>query len=244
MINEWISRLLAPFRARSILDIGPGYGDFSRVAARATGATEVIYVDYSEEILNWQRDRAVEASLAPQLVKGNLTTESVERLSGNQDIILCQEVLEHLVEAPAILAALADRLSENGRIVITVPTRISEQLLKFVNPSYMRGERYGHVNEFDRTGLLSLIGQAGLEVEVFFPTQPHYFLAHLWLFGMRVAVEGSSGRTLGGGIRIRVFRLLVRLLHFLFWNTAPRFSGHIFPRNYFVIARRARITRI
>ena len=244
MISEWIGRLLPPFRGHSILDIGPGYGDFSRVVAQITGAMEVTYVDYSEEILNWQRDRAVETGLVPRLIKDNLTTESVRQLPGNQDIILCQEILEHLVEAPMILAALTDRLSEKGRIIITVPTRISERLLKLVNPSYMRDEPYGHVHEFDRKGLLSLIRQAGLDIEVFFPTQPHYFLAHLWLFGTRVKVDGFSGRILSKGIRTGVFSLLVRSLRLLFWNTAPRFWGHVFPRNYFVIARREKITRM
>ena len=240
MIADWIQKYLPPQQAVSVLDVGPGYSDFSRVVARVTGAREITFFDYAEPILSWQAERAAESGLNVHLVQSVLSSNAIAALPGGYDVILCQEVLEHLLNAGDILKSLVDHLSVGGCMVITVPTRLSERLIKCINPAYMRNVPHGHVNEFSRRSLLRLLTEAGLSPAVFFPTQPHYFLAHLWLFGTRVPIEGSSGRIVGGRFRARVFSLLVRGLRIIFRSTCPRFWGYCFPRNYFVIARHAK----
>lgn len=236
MIESLLQTYLQNKPASTILDVGPGYGPFSRVAARITGATKIVYVDCSRAVLDWQAEECRKAGIEAEELQSVLDAESVSSVGGPYDLILCQEVLEHLREAEAVLQGLAGRLSPGGRVVITVPTRRSERWLRRINPSYMNNEPYGHVREFDEAGLRALLDCAGLVPEVFVPTQPHYFLRHTWVFGTRMQVEGSTGNIITQGFRRSVSSHLTEYSRRFFLATGPRFWGRILARNYFVIA--------
>ena len=124
-------------------------------------------------------------------------------------------------------------------MIVTVPTKVSERILKFINPSYMRDEPHGHVNEFDGKDIMSLLREEHLSILTFIPTQPHYFLSHIWLFGSRMKIEGSTGKILTGGIRGRIFGIITFWGRKFFMLTGPEFWGRIFPRNYFIVAAEA-----
>jgi hypothetical protein len=94
------------------------------------------------------------------------------------------------------------------------------------------------VNEFTRQALRDLVQEAGLEIRILIPTQPHYFLAHTWLFGTRMKIDGSTGRILTGGVRGLVLSVLTSWSRRFFLATGPRWWGRVFPRNYFVVASR------
>lgn len=237
MIHYWLNRHLKDIRARTILDVGPGYNTFAIYAAQFTGAQTITFVDYSREILNWQITECEKANLEARTVQADLNQCAETELPGPFDLILCQEVLEHLPQAGQLLSHLARQLSPEGAMVITVPTGISERFIAWLNPAYMKNEPCGHVNQFGRAELVALLNQAGLRSEVFLPIQPHYFIGHLWLFGSRVRIEGASGTILVHDWRTRVFKWLVRGSRFFFRHTFPRFWGRCFPRNYFIIAR-------
>lgn len=240
MIEGLLQTYLQGRRATVVLDVGPGYGGFSRVAAEVTGATKVVYVDYSKSVLDWQLEECRKVGIAAEERQMILDTEGVSSLEGSFDLILCQEVLEHLVEAEAVLQALARRVRPGGCVVITVPTQRSERWLRRINPGYMSGEPYGHVREFDEPALRALLDSAGLVPTVFVPTQPHYFLRHTWVFGTRMRVEGSTGRILTQGFRRFVSARLTEYSRRFFLATGPRFWGRLLARNYFVIAVPAR----
>lgn len=223
--------------AKNILDVGPGYGNFSRLSAKITGATRIIYVDCDLSVLLWQMDECKKMSLEAESIQLLLDKNSLSRLQGSYDIILCQEVLEHLPNAEEVLIALSGHLSENGIFVITVPTKLSERWLKKINPSYMTGTN-GHVREFDENALRNILSLAGLSPIVIIPTQPHYFLSHIWLFGSRVAIEESTGKILSNGVRATIGGFLTVYCRKFFEKTNFEWWGRIFPRNYFVVARR------
>ena len=238
MIEQHLRDNLRGFSATRILDVGPGYNNFSRIAAEVTGAQELAYMDYDEDILTWQVKRSKREHYAAQAIRITLGVDELAALPGEYDLILCQEVFEHLTDAEEVLKALVKHLSQKGRIVVTVPTRCSERWLKLLNPSYMKDEPYGHVREFDERGLRCFLQQANLKLLVFLPTQPHYFVAHTWLFGSRMHVEGSSGRILTGGVRGFIFGIIHKYTGKLF-SLAPLWWGKLLPRNYFVIAEKA-----
>jgi hypothetical protein len=103
----------------------------------------------------------------------------------------------------------------------------------------MKNDPYGHVREFDETALRKLLHEAGLQVLVFLPTQPHYFVAHTWFFGTRMRVEESTGKIVTRGIRGFVSRKLFKLIKKLFCATGFERWGRLIPRNYFVVVQRA-----
>ncbi|MBK7259369.1 MAG: methyltransferase domain-containing protein [Ignavibacteriae bacterium] len=236
MIETLIRTHLQGFTAGRILDVGPGFSSFSRAAAEVTGAKEITYLDFDTKVLDWQMAEAQRAGISATGITLRLDATDLGTLQGPIDIIHCQEVLEHLPNAEQVLAALAAKLAPGGRMVITVPSRVSERWIKAINPAYMRNEPFGHVNEYDRSGLEELLGRAGLQPLVFVPTQPHYFVGHTWFYGSRMRSEPSSGRILTGGLRGAVYSRVFRLSRWFFNHTGPRFWGRIMPRNYFVLA--------
>jgi SAM-dependent methyltransferase len=238
MIETLLKKHLQNFHADKILDVGPGYGDFAKIAAQITGATEITFIDCDERVLSFQSGRCRDLKIISDCCKIMLDTESLRNIKSGFDLILCQEVLEHLANAEEILSALAEKLAPNGKIVITTPTKVSERLLKFINPNYMKDEPFGHVREFDKSSMTKLLDFAGLKPLVFLPTQPQYFIAHVWLFGSRMKIEGSTGRILTGGVKARIFNSVYKWSDQIFRKTGPGFWGRVFPRNYFVVATR------
>jgi len=236
MIRDLVEEHLQGVRATRILDVGPGYADFSRVAARVTGAREITFLDCDQDVLAWQIAETQRAGLKAVALPIALDTEALSGVQGSYDLIHCQEVLEHLPNAPEVLSQVASLLRPGGRMIITVPTKRSERWLKTINPAYMRNEPHGHVNKFDEQALRDLIRGAGRETLTLIPTQPHYFLAHTWLFGTRMKIDGSTGRILTGGVRGFVLSAITSWSRKFFLATNPRWWGRLFPRNYFVVA--------
>lgn len=238
IVVQLIESAFRGFHAQSILDVGPGYADFSRAAARVTGAREITFVDVSQDVLAWQSQRTLEAGFSPRLVKGFLEPELLETVAGSFDIIHCQEVLEHLPRAEQVLESLVHLLSPRGRLVVTVPTAASERWLTFINPSYMKDEPYGHVNRFSAEGIRELLRQAGLSIIHFQPIHPEYFIGHSWLVGTRMRIEGSTGNVLTRGLRGFVYGNLTKYSGSFFAFTGRGFWERLIPRNYFIIAQR------
>lgn len=236
MIEILLEDHLRGFTGKRILDIGPGYSSFSRLSARITGAEEITFVDFDQAVLAWQLNASRNAGLNAHLLTIRLDEDGIDSLPGTYDVIHCQEVLEHLLNAPRVLRALGGKLRQGGRMIITVPTKVSERWLQRLNPAYMRNAPFGHVNQYDQKDLRELVRNAGLSTSVLIPTQPHYFLAHLWFYGSRMQSEPSSGKILTGGIRGAVFSRILRYSRWIFIRTNPLFWGKLFPRNYFVIA--------
>jgi SAM-dependent methyltransferase len=237
MIETLLIRHLKDVKGHNVLEVGPGYGRFGRLAAELVGAESITFVDCDSTVLDYQLLEAKSAGLKAKAVNLLLDSTSVASIDCGYDLILCQEVLEHLHDAELVLNMLARRLSGVGYLVVTVPTQRSERWLRFLNPSYMCGEPHAHVREFDAKKLQTMISDAGLVTEAFIPTQPHYFLAHTWLFGTRARVQASTGTVLEEDFRTRGFRLIGRWSKRVFQITGPQFWGRLLPRNYFVLAR-------
>ena len=238
MIERLMHQHLRDFRAETILEVGPGYSSFGRMAAHTTGANKVTFVDCDPSVLAWQASECGKINLVAEYLLVSLDQDDLSNLGGPYDLILCQEILEHLPKAEEVLLALANRLSPDGRMVITVPTKLSEKLIKWLNPSYMEGQVHGHVREFDEQGLRDILNQAGLYPLVFLPTQPHYFLSHMWLYGTRMKVEIATGNVLTKGVRMFIWGRLTLYSKRFFMLTGPERWGRILPRNYFVVAKR------
>ena len=238
MIEILLRQYLNGFRAEKILDVGPGYNLFARIVAEITGATQITYLDCDAKVLEWQRQECIRLGYKSEGILIPLDERDTPDIKGTFDIILCQEVFEHLVNAESILKSLVDVLGPNGRMVITVPTAFSERFLSLLNPAYMRAGAHGHVRRFGKKQISLFLEQAGLKPIVFIPTQPHVFLTHAWIFGTRMEVVESTGRIETTGWRSRIASLLDRYARKVFLRTNPMLWGRLLPRNYFIIAER------
>ncbi len=239
MITKLIKEFLKSKEGISILDLGPGYSNFALEVANLTKSNKVSLFDYDNDVLNYQKEQFSAIKIDPTIYKFILDVEKLNNLSAKFDLILCQEILEHLDNPEEILTALVNLLNTDGKLIITVPTKFSELLLKTLNNNYMLNEPFGHIQLFNKKRLLLMIKNANLELDVFKSAQPHFFITHIWLFGSRMKVEGSTGKVLTDDWRNKVGDVIFSFVTRVFFNTNIYFWSNIFPRNYFIIATKA-----
>jgi len=108
-----IRAMIGDCAGQELAEIGSGGGHVLRMfpAARLTA------IDVSEVFLATARKNL--AGFDARFIKGEI--DKLDLPAASFDRIICTEVLEHTVDPPAILAAIARLLRPNGVAVITVP---------------------------------------------------------------------------------------------------------------------------
>jgi len=116
---EWINSQ-APLAGRKVLDVGCGGGILSESMARR-GAT-VTGIDLSEKALRVADLHSLETGVQ---VRYELAAaeDLAEREAGQFDIVTCMEMLEHVPDPAAIVAACARLAKPGGRIFFSTINR-------------------------------------------------------------------------------------------------------------------------
>lgn len=102
-----------------ILDIGCGTGVGVTLPIASLGY-KIIGVDIDRTSIDWARDNNIYPNASFE--SGNL--KNLTHLS-NFDIIICSEVLEHVLNPKEFILLLKSRLRSNGIIIFTVPNGYS-----------------------------------------------------------------------------------------------------------------------
>lgn len=135
--RHWVgdSRAVRPLSGKTALDVGCGAGllcePLARLGAAATG------VDAAAENIAVARTHAVGAGLVIGYHAGELATLPPERF----DLVTAMEVIEHVADKGAFVAALRDRLAPGGLMVLSTPNRTVRSRLLLVEAA----ERVGMV---------------------------------------------------------------------------------------------------
>jgi 2-polyprenyl-3-methyl-5-hydroxy-6-metoxy-1,4-benzoquinol methylase len=144
-----------------VLDVGCGEGGTGR-ALRAAGASEVWGVEVMLEAA--QRAHATLDGVICAPVEEALASGA---LPGPFDTICCYDVLEHLVDPPAVLMSLRDVAAPGGRLHISIP---NARHLSLVLDLLLRGtfgySEYGHRDRthlrwYTRRDLIAMVDAAG-----------------------------------------------------------------------------------
>ena len=96
---------LMPKGVRSILDIGGGNGDYAAAAKAITGATIAAIVDISDTAIE-NKNPAVDYAAVCDIERIGSIETFVESHSTKFDLILCLDVLEHLVDPWRVISRL------------------------------------------------------------------------------------------------------------------------------------------
>jgi SAM-dependent methyltransferase len=143
--------------ARSVLEIGSGYG-FTRAAAAGRGL-ETLGIDP-----NPAAAAAAKRLFGMETFVGTLSSALdsgvVER--GIWDIVLYDFVLEHLADPEAELRRAARLLSPAGVLALVVPNMAAAEVAVF--GGYYRSFRSDHRHIFSPASLERLLGRAGLRL--------------------------------------------------------------------------------
>lgn len=111
-VTEFIVRSV-DFRSKDVLEIGCGTGETAATIAKS-GARTVLAIDYSEEAISTCKSRHSDSGV-------NFRVMSYQAVSGNFDVIVMQEVIEHLDDPETVVCQLSDRLHPSGKLVVTCP---------------------------------------------------------------------------------------------------------------------------
>lgn len=128
-------RAAAPLAGKRALDVGCGAGLLAEPLVRL-GAS-VTAIDAAAEAIAVARDHAARGGLAIDYHQGELAALD----QASFDLVTALEVIEHVADKPAFVAALAARLAPGGLMVLSTPNRTSRARLLLVEAA----ERLGRI---------------------------------------------------------------------------------------------------
>ncbi|HYG89073.1 MAG TPA: class I SAM-dependent methyltransferase [Azospirillum sp.] len=101
------------FSGKTVLEVGCGTGDTAAAIARV-GAARVLAIDYADEAIKGCRSRHQASNLTFEV-------QDFHMLEGTFDVVLLQEVIEHLDDPEQAIVDLMERVAPGGKLVVTCP---------------------------------------------------------------------------------------------------------------------------
>jgi len=120
------SRALKPLAGRRVLDVGCGAGLLCEPLARLGGA--VTGVDAALENVSAAQAHAEGSGLAIEYRCGDVAALGLAGF----DLVCALEVIEHVADKPAFIAALAAALAPDGLMILSTPNRTARSRLLLV----------------------------------------------------------------------------------------------------------------
>ena len=132
-----------PLEAKSALDVGCGAGllaePLARLGAKVTG------IDASLEVIAVARGHAAAMGLEIDYRVGD-----IQALDGQFDLVTCMEVIEHVADPAAFVAALANRLAPDGLLIMSTPNATSWSRLMTITIGEGIGQIPKGTHDFDK----------------------------------------------------------------------------------------------
>jgi len=159
-----ISSSLPKSGSHRVLDAGCGNGMFSFWIAQQMPKSEIIGIDSSKREIRFAKKMSNAGG------QKNLLFElgDLRYLQGYEkfDLVLCLDVLEHIVEDGQVLNSLYKELKNDGLLLIHVPRRHQEQFRFF--GSWVNWEHHDHVrDEYTEDEILAKLIGAGFKIANF-----------------------------------------------------------------------------
>ncbi len=155
------------------LDAGCGDGRYLAALARAERPSQVVATDISDRILQVAREAAASAGIDVETARANL--EALPFADESFDVVLCTQVIEHLLDPSRGLAEIARVLAPGGTAIVTtdhgrnvVTKALNLPRTAAVRVLGLRGRRVPLVwpeRTFLVDELVALVRGSGLEVE-------------------------------------------------------------------------------
>lgn len=150
-----------PLSARSALDVGCGAGllcePLARLGAQVTG------VDAAPENVAAAQHHADEGGLSI-----TYRCADVAAMEGQFDLVTSMEVIEHVTDPGAFIAALADRLAPGGLMILSTPNRTSKSKLAMITLAEGLGAIPKGTHDWDKfitpEELTPLLAAAGFKI--------------------------------------------------------------------------------
>ena len=154
-LGDWQFAQAAPYARGTVAEVGAGIGTFSE-RLLAAGVERLLLVE--PEAACVARLRARFGADPRVTISDELLPDSpaLAALGGSCDLVLCQNVLEHIADDGAALASMGAALRPGGVVVVLVPAH--PRLFGALDRAY------GHERRYTRERLERLAAESGLEV--------------------------------------------------------------------------------
>lgn len=150
-----------PLSGRTALDVGCGAGLLAEPLARL--GAEVTAIDASEELIE-----AAKAHAAAGGLDIDYRACAVEDMDGAFDLVTCLEVVEHVADPRAFIAALTKRVAAGGLLILSTPNRTGWSRLLTVTLAEGLGRVPRGTHDYAKfitpDELAAMVRDAGLEV--------------------------------------------------------------------------------
>lgn len=173
---EYVERA-GPLAGRSVVDVGCGGGLLAE--AMAGRGARVVGIDLADDLLRVAELHALEAGISVEYRHESAEAHAAPH-AGLYDVVTCMEMLEHVPDPEAIVAALARLVRPGGHVFVSTLNRTAraylmavlgaEYVLRLLPPgthTYDKFIRPSELAAWARASGLELVDIAGLDYEPF-----------------------------------------------------------------------------
>jgi SAM-dependent methyltransferase len=155
-LGDWMFEQFAPYVGDDVVEVGAGIGTYTE-RLLAGGAQRVLAVDPEQPCVERLHERFDADPRVDVSADGLPGSPDLRTRAGSADLVLCQNVLEHIDDERGAVADMAAVLKPGGRLLLLVPAgpRLFGPL----------DEVYGHHRRYTRDHLREVVASSGLEVE-------------------------------------------------------------------------------
>ncbi len=203
-----------------MLEVGAGIGTYTQRVLDA-GAASVLALEPEPAVATALEERFGGDARVEVACEELLDAPSLQASDGQFDLVLCQNVLEHVADDREALEEIARVLAPGGWLALVVPAHPA------LYGSLDRA--YGHHRRYRREELVRLVGESGLELRAAYPFNL-LGVPGWWLSSRRRATGLGSGP-------LRIFDALVPL-----WRPLERLLRPPWGLSLVVLAQRLELT--
>ena len=154
-LSDWMFSLFSAHARGTVAEVGAGIGTYTTRLLDA-GVEQLLAIE-PEPACADALERRVGADPRVTVARETLPgSPALAELAGSCDLVVCQNVLEHIADDGAAVEAMAAALAPGGRMTLLVPAhpRLYGRL----------DRRYGHFRRYDTERVTSLVAGAGLDL--------------------------------------------------------------------------------
>jgi len=159
IINKMVEHFTGPLEGKRVLDIGCGYGGVCIAAAKA--GAEAVGLEVGEYELKYHglnlKDNEVDDKVTVH--GGDATDMDFMRSLGQFDLVICDNVIEHVDDTRRLIYNISQSMKPNARCYITAPNAGS--IGQVISECHNREFGLSLLNRFDAQELYTHRGHAG-----------------------------------------------------------------------------------